>query len=375
MVVNKNYPLLVADSFIEVNDANITFTEFGGGKGFILSYSNMDMINRSSLVFTKNFINEHGLQLFDSRWTMEHDCHLTVTMNKRFSINFSYSHVSLNGTVRIENSSGRVLDMTESKLEFHGSVEVANTGGIAALQSTLTFTDRATFSDNYAINGGAVSLDASSMYIPSGASVNFTRNYARDLGGAIYITRPKENYVCDTQACSIKLLLDNSGWIEFCPSFKITFSENKAGIAGNGIYGDRTSACVPSDVCYLYCDPLSLNASVFYHYNGVNDSSDLSPFTSDPTRVCLCENGIPNCYKVMTNITFHPGEHFNLSLAIVGYGLGTVPGTVIARGIRDTSKESLFGSELQCAQEIRKAACQDVGYSIVSERDRENRLP
>jgi hypothetical protein len=99
-----------------------------------------------------------------------------TTMNMRFLIHFSSSDVSLNGTVRIANSrgrGGRVIYMKEgSKLEFHGSVEVANTGGIAAFLSTLTFTDRATFSDNHAINGGAVSLDASSMYIPSSASVN-----------------------------------------------------------------------------------------------------------------------------------------------------------------------------------------------------------
>ena len=220
-----------------------------------------------------------------------------------------------------------------------------------------------------------MSLDASSMYISPTASVSFTRNHAQEFGGAIYITRPKENYVCETKgaSCSIKLLENNI--MGFCPSsFPITFSENKAGIAGNAIYGGYTSACMPSDYCYTNCNPLSLDASVLYQYEGTNDSSDLSHFTSDPTRVCFCEKGIPDCYKAVSNITVHPGEQFNLSLAIVGYGLGTVPGTVIARGYEDrvsVSEESLFGSELQRSQEIRETVCKDVGYSIVSERDRE----
>ena len=106
----------------------------------------------------------------------------------------------------------------------------------------------------------------------------------------------------------------------------------------------------------------------------MNDSSYLSNFTSNPTRVCFCENGIPNCYRVLKNITAYPGETFLLSLAIFGYGLGTVPGLVIARGnsSREGSPEqSLFGSESEYSQGIRGLKCKDVRYSIVSERDRE----
>ena len=109
-----------------------------------------------------------------------------------------------------------------------------------------------------------------------------------------------------------------------------------------------------------------------YNYNGVNDSSDLSDFTSDPTRVCFCENDIQDCCKVLDTITVHPGEHFNLSLAIVGYGWGTVPGTVIASGSGEgVASDNLFGSQLEEAQVIRGTQCQDVRYTIVSERERE----
>ena len=98
----------------------------------------------------------------------------------------------------------------------------------------------------------------------------------------------------------------------------------------------------------------------------MNDSSDLSGFTSDPTRVCFCENGRPDCFKIVTNITVYPGETFNLSLAVVGYGLGTVHGSVVARS---KGRENLFGCSLQVSQEIRGRECQQVGYSVVSEAD------
>ena len=80
-------------------------------------------------------------------------------------------------------------------------------------------------------------------------------------------------------------------------------------------------------------------------------------------------------YKVLnSNITVHPGEHFNISLVTVGYGLGTVQGSVFARGkLRASLGEGVSWDdlELEYSQEIRGLECQDVEYSIASERDRE----
>ena len=76
----------------------------------------------------------------------------------------------------------------------------------------------------------------------------------------------------------------------------------------------------------------------------------------------------------MNKITVHPGELFNLSLVIVGYGWGTVPGSVIARDGDDGEsdlKSCRLRSVSQYSQEIKVAQCHDLSYSIVSERDRE----
>ena len=55
----------------------------------------------------------------------------------------------------------------------------------------------------------------------------------------------------------------------------------------------------------------------------------------------------------------------------MGYGLGTVPGSVIARGRGNVS----FGNTLEYIQEVKEAQCQDMGYSIVSKNDREQFAP
>ena len=86
----------------------------------------------------------------------------------------------------------------------------------------------------------------------------------------------------------------------------LTFNQNKAGIAGNAIYGGYTSVCYLVNGDHLLCS--TPDVSDIYKYNGMNDSSDLSDFTSDPTRVCFCENDIQDCNKVLDTITVHPGE-------------------------------------------------------------------
>ena len=222
-----------------------------------------------------------------------------------------------------------------------------------------------------------MTLISSVMYVSPTATVNFTRNHAKGVGGAIYVHNARTTNVCinsqtKTLPCSIQVLQENQ--FEFCPSFVLHFDENKADIAGNIIYGDYTSACTPRNVSNV----LNCNCNITLaldHYQYKNDSSDLSDFTSDPTRVCFCTIlGVVNCFRVRQILKLYPGESFYLSLALVGYGMGTVPGSVVARssnGKGTVNGRSILGSELEYSQEIKGTECQDLSYSIVSERHSE----
>ena len=316
---------------------------------------------------------------------MDTDSMFWVTNNTELLVIFNAINASLSGLLRIANNTNNrhivpygILYIERSEVEFHSNVEVVGNGevgGITASYSNLFFYNKVTFSDNHSSNGGAVTLLSSVMHISFNATIYFTRNYARWLGGAIYITFPDEKLLCDggPVSCSIQMLEDPSH--TQCLWFSITFNQNKAGIAGNAIYGGYTSACMPTqskNICYNKC-PFP-QASHLFKYIGVNDSSDLSSFTSEPTRVCFCDNGIPDCYKVLDTTTVYPGEYFNLSVVIVGYGIGTVPGSVTARANSvsgNLSEQSFFGSELELSQEIRGTDCHELQYSVLSEKGNE----
>ena len=307
---------------------------------------------------------------------------LTVTGNTAqngFLILLFSMMIELAGTVLVHNNALNdfgSMNVFNSQLHFNGrlicSGNKAESGVISADNSDIFFTNEAIFFGNSAANGGAISLVSSVMHISPNATVNFTRNQASGLGGAVYIVNPRRRAVCEdltltVTSCSFQVL---SGPQDHCEVFTLTFNLNRAGIAGNAVYGGRTSACIPSDDS-TYCTNCSMpQFSEIFQYSGIGDSSDLSNFTSDPTRVCFCENGVPDCFTVTRSLTVHPGELFHLSLATVGYGLGTVPGSVIARmngqSFRNPGNSS-FGSDLQYSQDI-GTECRDLSYSIISEQ-------
>ena len=385
LLITDNSEVIFKQSAIEVRFFNVTLhtstltitdtTRVLYTFNLVSSYFNM--VNNSSLTLTNIKMSGDSYSFiifYESRWTMECGTGLYMTNNIELYISFQQMKASLCGQVRIANNTVRncpslyaFLHLDNSTVSFKGSLEVVENreiGAIAASNSDLFFNGSATFSDNYASNGGAITLISSFMYVSVNATVEFTRNFARLYGGAIYISKPRRNYAtCDTFICSIQIQNEISS--QDCQTLFITFNQNKAGIAGNAIYGGYTFACLPSQRCNQCYDYYDRKMYIF----GFKNSSDLSKFTSDPTRVCFCENGIPNCYKFNDSIAVHPGEYFNLSVATVGYGLGIVPGYVIAMGSRDVSEGLLFGSELQNVQEVRGTECQDVRYSVVSERD------
>ena len=75
----------------------------------------------------------------------------------------------------------------------------------------------------------------------------------------------------------------------------------------------------------------STRHKIFYVDNTL--SSSLSPVSSDPKRVCLCENGVPKCANysyIVLEKRYTSGEKFNLSVVLVGDDFGTVSGGVYA---------------------------------------------
>ena len=334
-------------------------------------------------IMQNNVLGGYALLFYVGRWIMDLTSLFHITKNtakKSYSIAFIEGIVDLSGKTYIQENTATnvgVMNAFSSQVFFQGKLEClqnkAESGIIYGGNTNLYITGDALFLENTAVSGGAVFLYTSTMYISPNSAVNFTLNHASEFGGAVFIINPRYNFACAAFyvafSCTIQVYLQNNEDSSHCTYFHMLFNQNTAGIAGNAIYGDRTSACIPAKVNAYCIDCPRLYFSTIMEYVGNESIHNLSNFTSDPTRVCFCESGIPQCYFPQKDISVHPGEVFNLSLATIGYGFGTVPGSVLARIRRQSSEQDLkdasLGSPLQQSQKV-GIECSNVSYSIIS---------
>jgi len=59
--------------------------------------------------------------------------------------------------------------------------------------------------------------------------------------------------------------------------------------------------------------------------------NNLSLISSDPSRVCICEDNRPQCLEYTRNVSVYPGQTFNISAYVVGQYMGTTKGIVYAK--------------------------------------------
>ena len=162
--------------------------------------------------------------------------------------------------------------------------------------------------------------------------IEFSFNTATKYGGAIY---------ADEQRCFFDFKSNSS---------RVVFKNNSAkGEIGMHIYGSSVKSCMKS-----FC------SEDIVHYVP-NISSSLSPVSSSPKRICLCDaNGKPQCAdlsKIFVNWPkLYRGETFNISVVVVGYDFGVTTGTVIAnfmplRGpsLSPHQYHQWIGSSLHCS--------------------------
>ena len=129
-------------------------------------------------------------------------------------------------------------------------------------------------------------------------------------------------------------------------SAEISFSRNSAQLGvGHHMYGTsaRDSKCNYKHINIYMADkqgkPYCRKRGPYHgHVNisfdpGLNEI--LSPVSSAPWRVCLCDsNGKTQCAsfsQIFTDVSIYRGETFTLSACVVGYDFGTAIGIVHAK--------------------------------------------
>ena len=99
--------------------------------------------------------------------------------------------------------------------------------------------------------------------------------------------------------------------------------------------------------------------------NVTNNKEKLYEISSNPSRVCICIDFTPQCN--ITNYNYQQplfaGQTFNIQAVAVGQRFGTVPSTVTARFINDTTNIS----ELQHVQNVGQE-CTTLNYTVKSQK-------
>ena len=275
---------------------------------------------------------------------------------------FTFHNVSIklnNASMTLYNClylSESLFNIDHSTVTFSGDMIFANSSIFTTYSyfGTITLSGNTIFTNNTAYGGGAMYLDSSTLNITSNSVVLFSNNIALDLGGAIYLVGSKINIAPGANVTfANNRAYDKGGAIYFEPGITlsqvlsqdnphkcffyqsleggttagihINFTNNTAGNAGDDIYGASLEDCSLESNHYK---------NNLIHHNESDFS--ISLVSSDPLRICICDNNgngtyVPQCNKTNLNREVFPGEIFSFSIAIVGWDFGVTNGMVYFR--------------------------------------------
>ena len=233
---------------------------------------------------------------------------------------FEWHNSSVQSTITVQN----VAD-----IEFD-SINVFNnpTTGLIAYSSNIVFRGNNTFTNNSGVDGGGMALYGLSYIVLSGpALVNFTANNASHNGGGLYINQPFEPVfsLCFFQK-TYPVNVDA----------RIVLSKNTAGMAGSALYGGNQF-----ESCLIY----GTNFSSLFLFPDQLRPNDIS---SDPDKVCLCNNGTVDCSNFTYSTSAVPGKQFSVSVSTVGNMNGSSEGIIVVHSTDANIPSTLVYTSAKC---------------------------
>ena len=222
-----------------------------------------------------------------------------------------------------------------------------NTGTALYLDSSVL----KIFGHNEFINN--VGYEGAAMYINGGSLVKtdekykekttilFINNTASHTGGAIYISPESDisllSYIYSShthQKCFFDpniLQLPPKRCTQTNDDCVFVFDNNTANDGGDDIYGGNLEE---SQSDFKKCIEIVELLSDFRQ-------KSISHISSSPSRVCVCNNSIPDCLKYNLSVSIYPGQEFNISAFTVGQHFGTSRGSVYAQILNKSSNASI----------------------------------
>lgn len=261
---------------------------------------------------------------------------LSLSGDVTFENNFSdtslphYFHnctLEFRGSTIIQNNTaskyGGGLGISASRLVIEDNYFILNNmspygdgGGIYAIDSRIVLKGNGQFVNNTAKRGGAIHLFYGSVIdIQPGVLVHFEGNVALK-GGAIHVD-DTVNFVNCTNDNRLMdyaeppLCFFDAG-VNFS-TITLNFEDNKAAIGGHILYGGML------DKCYLRTPQNHTPLEIFQKLSHLNISGERignsSVISSEPFRLCFCENEQPDCNLEEPTINARRGELFTVRVA------------------------------------------------------------
>ena len=304
-------------------------------------------------------------------------------------------------------SSGGAMFIADSTVQFSGKTHfTANSGqlfggAIAIVNSTVSCRENTTFANNTANFGGAVyavqcrlNFEGENSFIKNTASrdgggllltgdsqyyllpntiISFANNTAVQNGGAIKVDVSNQLVYCRETSLSFTLnecffQLNSNTRIKFYGQLhnfnaRMDFNNNTAGKGGSDIYGGAVDNCRLQSVDTECCDFQSsgdvldciITGNCYVH---TPETLDVS---SDPLRICICENNATNCNSSSLTKYVYPGGKFTVSAIALGQRDGNVSAVIQAY----LTQYNIEFDPLQYSENTNNM-CTDIEYTVFS---------
>ena len=277
---------------------------------------------------------------------------------------------------------GGGIHADNSTLKFSGdTMFISNSGrlqggGINGLGSSIYFSGNTSFTANTASRGGGEYLANSFNFFSRYAILIFDGNNVTQYGGAVYVEDYDPVAYCfniDIQKldrCFFQIEGSYNVWsradyeVKAYLNIQLQYYANHAQIARSAVYGGVLNSCI-MEIRYDTGGQTVSNGSLLYL------DLEVDSVSSDPYKVLLCEDGIPNLNTSNSELVrqVYPGELLHFPVVAAGQGEDTTPAVIRALFNDPYGIASL--AQFQDTQNVKKN-CTELYYQMHSSATKYN---
>jgi len=181
--------------------------------------------------------------------------------------------------------------------------------------SQVSFGGKLNFTGNRGYSGGGISLNCipstrnTLMYLQPDTHMYMTNNSAIHYGGAISMNRE-----CERGNCFFQLSIGGLCSSHHCYNIQIIMENNKAGIAGDSLYGGELETCRLQDVV----QSAVLSPRIFYTIFRISGKQSPTDIASSSYKVCFCNGSIETKCRTKMRVYVFKGQTFSVQAASTG---------------------------------------------------------